>query len=359
MCLKKRLLVPTVAALAASLMLSTAGAVELGDRFELHGYGHMGYFKSTKLDFGDATTDGSWNGMTSLLVVGKLTDRSKVWVQLHNTAERSKLDWAFVDFNITPQFVVRTGQIKMPVGWYTEIIDASFLRQSTIAPLMYQEGAGFVFENYRGVDATYNLDAGKAGNLAIKGYVGQVVGEPGDDSIAHKALSGVQLTYTTPVDGLKLMASAYQAKMNVFDSNLPTFGLNTRKTGVLSAEYNNDPWDIKAEVAQSRQAGIKNTASYIQAAYTVAGMYTPFVRVDKATLLSGSADRSTQDTVSLGLTVRLNDHVALRLEGQRHNGVALPVAEWLGGSFGGTLNAADKPQSGRWSAFGLSMNFLF
>ncbi|MBI2749275.1 MAG: hypothetical protein HYX43_08065 [Burkholderiales bacterium] len=347
------------AGVVAALLASTlpAQAAELSDRVSINGYGHAGYFKSSVIDSGEATVDGNWDGLTSLLFTAKLDNRSSLRMQLHNTSERSRLDWAFVDFELSPKLMVRAGQIKLPLGLYTEIIDVSFLRQSTLQPLIYQEPAGLVYESFRGADAAYTVDLGSS-NLTLKAYVGQIVGEA-DSSVAHKRMAGFQATYNTPIDGLRLMASGYRAKLDIGDSNLPAFGLGNKTTTVLSADFNNGTWDVKAESANSTTLGVKSTGSYLQVAYTFADRWTPFVRFDRATLNRNTAHERNQKTSAVGLSYKVNDGVSLRLEGLSHRGVALPYSEWLGSSPGAALDSSTAPVASSWKTYGLSLNFIF
>lgn len=347
-------------ALLASSM--SARAEGLGDRIRINGYGHVGYYKSSVLDFGDATVDGSWNGLVALLFTAKLEERSSLRMQLHNTSDRSRLDWAFVDYQLTPQLVLRGGQIKLPMGLYTETIDAAFLRQSALPPLMYQEAAGFVYESFRGADAEYTLNFGSS-SLALTAYVGQVVGESAAEgevvSHRHKRLSGFQATYNTPIDGLKLMASGYRSGLDVSDTNLPASGLGKKTAMVLSADYSNGTWDLKAERANTTTLGVKSDSSYLQAAYTFADRWTPFVRFDRITVNRDTPHQREQKTSSLGLTYRVSDGVSLRLEGHSNRGVALPYAEWLGSSPGEALDQHEAPDASRWKSYAVSLNFIF
>lgn len=346
--------------LLASSMPAQAG--DLGDRIRINGYGHVGYYKSSVVDSGDATVDGTWNGLVSLLLTAKLEERSNLRMQLHNTSDRSRLDWAFVDFQLSPQLVLRGGQIKLPLGLYTETIDASFLRQSTLPPLMYQEAAGFVYESFRGGDAEYTFNFGSS-SVALTAYVGQVVGESAAGgtivSHKHKRLSGFQATYNTPIDGLKLMASGYRSKLDIADSNLPAFGLGNKTASVLSGDYSNGAWDVKAERANTTTLGVKSDSSYLQAAYTVADRWTPFVRFDRATLNRNTAHQREQKTSSLGLSYRVSDGVSLRLEGHSNRGVALPYAEWLGSSPDRALDPSTAPDASSWKSYAVSLNFIF
>lgn len=336
----------------SAMFAAPAMAVEIGDKVSVHGYGHTSYFRTDG--------SGSWDdSLVSLLFVAEVADRTRVWVQLHNTTSISHLDWAYVDYRVNPLLTVRGGQIKLPVGLYNEIIDARFLQQSTLPPMLYQEGAGFSYENMRGFNASLTQQLG-AGNIVYTGYAGAVATAPDTPATTvYRNLAGVNATWNTPVEGLRLMASGFRNQEQEGDTNLVASGEGARSVGLLSVDYLGDRWDLKGEGGRASFNGLKSRTGYAQVAYAFSESIKPFVRYDTIKFGEGSSNDTKQTTYTLGVTYKLNDNVALRLEGHRSNGYALAYGGWLASSPGGTPDPAEAPSKQRSNALGISINFIF
>ncbi|WP_343731413.1 hypothetical protein [Duganella sp.] len=337
-------------ALVAALSVAPAMAVDVGD-IAVHGYGHTSYFREDG--------SGSWDdSLVSLLFTAEVADRTRVWVQLHNTASVSHLDWAYVDYRVNAALTLRGGQIKLPIGLYNEIIDARFLQQSTLPPLMYQDGSSFTYENMRGVNASLTQALG-TGSIVLTAYTGEVAPSPETPpTTVYHNLTGANVTYT-PVEGLRLMASGFRSRVEESDSNLPVFGKGVNAVRLLSADYVNEHWDLKAEAGRSSFNGQKSRTAYAQVAYAVNDAIKPFVRYDTIRIGDAPGDRSRQTTLTLGLTYKVNDNVALRLEGHRNAGYALAYSQWLASSPGGTPDPDAQPAHSHWNMLGASVNFIF
>lgn len=329
---------------------SAAHAVDLGDRVEIHGYGHQGYLRPNDNTYLGADTNGTWDyNALALLFTAKIDDKSKVWMQLYGTSANMRLDWAFVDYQLTGNLTGRAGQIKAPIGLYNEIRDIKFLQLSTLQPILYQEAGEMAYEAYRGVAVVYNHDIG-GGSLAWDAYLGQEVAFETSATLKNRRLIGGRVTYKTPVDGLKFMVSAYNDKKE----NIATVEKGAVKTWILSTDYTANNWDIKAEYA-NKDNGLENTKAktyYLQAGYTFAEKWTPFVRYDYITTdVSQKTDPAYyQKSKVLGLNYKINDNIAVRLENHWNNGYALPVAS--------TEVAAGAGKTD-WNMFAASVNFIF
>src|SRR5262249_44228041 len=93
------------AVLLACLGWSSAGAMELGKAFELHGYGSQNFLQTSANEYLGADDEGSWDS-NLLALVGALTlnDKSKLWFQLESvTPEPVRFDWFFVDYQASDQ----------------------------------------------------------------------------------------------------------------------------------------------------------------------------------------------------------------------------------------------------------------
>ena len=327
---------------------SSAYAEDGGDRVEIHGYGHQGYLQAKDNIYLKADDKGSWDyNALALLFAAKIDDKSKVWMQLYGDSSNMRLDWAFVDYQLTSTLTGRAGQIKAPIGLYNEIRDIKFLQLSTLQPMLYQEAVDIAFESYRGVAVAYDHDLGNS-SLALDAYAGQQVDFESSTTIKNRGLTGGRLTYKTPLDGLKFMVSAYTNKKKTISTAVES----TLNSAILSADYTANNWDIKAEYADQHN-GLENKKArtyYAQAGYTFAEKWTPFMRYDYITTdVSQKSDPSYyQKSKVLGVNYKLNNSVAVRVENHWNTGYAMPVAS--------SENTGVKDD---WNLFAASVNFIF
>jgi len=329
---------------------SAAHAVEAGS-VEIHGYGNQDYFHASDNKYLNADRNGTWqNNALALLFASQIDDKSKVWIQLYGTADKMRLDWAFVDYQVNNNLTARAGQIKTPIGLYNEIRDIDYIQMSALKPGIYQEASEFAHEAFRGVGMTLNHDLG-SGGLSWDAYAGQTVNFDTTSTIKNRQMAGGRLTYKTPVNGLRFMLSAYNDnKQN--DATPPQ--KSAINAWVLSADYNNNDWDIKAEYAKKKD-GLEDKrakAYYVQTGYTLADKWTPFVRYDYITTdISQDTDPSYfQKSTSVGVTYKVNSNIGMRLENHWNKGYALPVAATDVTAGEGKTN---------WRMFGASVNFIF
>ncbi|MBI2778990.1 MAG: hypothetical protein HYX62_04300 [Gammaproteobacteria bacterium] len=344
----KKYLAVAISGIGLAAGVQSALAVEINDKLSIYGYGYQAYMRASDNAYLGADKEGDWSySALAIVLAAKLDGKTRVWANLHNTVERTRIDWAFLDYQASANLTLRVGQVKMPVGLYNEIRDIKFLQMSTLLPALYQEAAGITEEAYRGVGLTYNHDVG-AGRLSWDGYAGQVVPIESLANQKMRRMVGGRVTYNAPVDGLRFMATAY-------DSQVENTGINeksSKKAWVLSADYKANNLDLKAEYAPMKFFGVKGKTYYAQAGYTLAEKWTPFIRYDYVTTDSAeSGDPSHyQKVASLGVGYKFSDSVGFRLENHWNRGYALPVAS------GETVAGAGK---NNWNMFAASINFIF
>jgi len=329
---------------------SAAYAEDTSDRIEIHGYGHQGYFQTNDNIYLKADKKGSWDyNDLALLFAAKIDDKSKIWILFDGNSSGMRLDWAFVDYQLTTNLIGRAGEIKTPIGLYNEIRDIKFLQLSTIPPMLYQEAVDIADEAYNGAAVAYTHDLG-SGSLTWDAYLGQEVDFEHSTTIKNRSLTGGRVTYKTPVDGLKFMASAYRNKKET----ISTAVAGTLKAVILSADYSSNNWDVKSEYADQHNGldSKKVRTYYAQAGYTFAEKWTPFVRYDYLT--SDVSQKSNpayyQKSKVLGLSYKINNSIAVRMENHWNNGYALPVAS--------TEITAGSGKTD-WNMFAASINFIF
>lgn len=347
---KCRLLKTICMAFAAVGVQSVAHAVDVGDWLEIHGYGHQGYLQTNDNTYLGADSKGTWDfNALALVFTAKIDDKATIWTQLHSTSKQTRLDWVFLDYQVNNNLAARVGQIKMPLGLYNEIRDIQFLHLSTLNPALYSEAAEIVHEAYRGAAVIYTHDFG-GGSLSWDAYGGEVADFQAAVTLKNRRLLGGRVTYKTPLEGLRFMASAFRNKQE----DTLTAKKGTEKAWILSGDYTNNNWDLKAEYANLNHAldGKNAKSYYTQAGYTFMEKWTPFVRLDYITTdKTQRTDPSFyQKTVALGVGYKLNNGVSLRLENHWNRGYALPVAA------AEVAAGAGKPD---WNMLAASVQFIF
>jgi hypothetical protein len=313
------------------------GAVDLGDRVALNGYGSQSYFQTSANLYLDADHRGTWdNNFLGLVGAVTLSDRSKLWAQLQaSTEEVTHFTWFFVDYQLTDSLTAHAGRVKLPLGLYNEIIDAKFLQLSSLEPSLYQTAADFVHDSYNGVGIDYNQDAGAAGRILWQVYGGNTHDPAQPINREDRRMVGARITYATPVDGLRFLVSAYLTQVDVLgpstigdQAELLPIGLINETRWIGSVDYLRSDWDLKAEYARHSFDRVSSYAYYFQAGRTFADKWTPFVRYDYVTTDKSKMrnDAYVQKTMVGGVNYRLVGNISLRAEAQQNLGFALPVA---------------------------------
>jgi predicted porin len=350
---------------AAALLLGAAqriGAVELGDVVSLHGYGSQDYAQTSANTYLDADPRGTWNN-NFLGLVGTVTinDRSKLWAQLETSSQDSThFTWFFVDYQITGELSAHVGRVKFPLGLYNEIIDAKFLQLSSLEPSLYQSAADFVHDSYNGLGLDYNQDLGASGVITWQLYGGNAYDPVQPVAFEDRRIAGVRVTYASPIDGLRFLLSAYLTQVQVLASgsanslNQPTNvgHLINETRWIGSVDYVHAEWDLKAEYGTHSLNGVDSCAYYLQGGRTFGERWTPFVRYDFVTTNKSQQSNPAyfQRTVVAGMNYKLLSNISVRVEAQRNQGFALPVAS-------GQQDVATAKRD--WTMFIVGAHFVF
>lgn len=321
----RRFVAPSALVCAGLISLSTAQASDLSDRFDVHGYGFQNYAQTSANAYLGADKRGSWDeNFLGLVVSATLTDQSKLWAQLESsTGDTTRFTWMFVDYQINDVTRAHVGRVKLPLGFYNEIIDAKSLQPAALEPALYQTAADMVHDSYQGVGIDYEQDVG-GGHLLWQGFGGNVYDvSPAADSRDRRAVGG-RLTYRTPVDGLRFMVSAYRQQVE----KLADHTMTNEDRAILSAEFVRNQWDLKAEYGVHKFFGVSSSAYYLQAAYAATDKWTTYARYDYVnTDKSQRQDPAfTQKTVAVGVGYKVGANIGLKAENHFNRGFALPVA---------------------------------
>ena len=316
------------AALALAGLAFASGAAQAAEfgNITINGYGHQSFLQTTDNTWLGADGSGSFKeNVFALVVTAKLDERSKIWSQLASISGSSiDVHWFYVDRTFGDNFTLRAGKVLAPLGFYNEFIDARFLQQSTVMPLLYQPDTDLVDEAYGGLGATWTMPLA-GGKVDFDLYGGQIVEHAAVSALQkQKGLIGGRIDWRTPIDGLRLMLSAsHKNQLTVGDPD------DTTKTSmILSAGYTVDRLELKAEYGHITQsmggADAKTNVGYLQAGYSLTDNWIPFARYDILRAPGyDSNDASTyQNSVAVGVTYRVNANLAFRLENQFNTGYA-------------------------------------
>jgi hypothetical protein len=337
-------------ALWLGLSCVAAQAVELGGGVELHGYGNQDYIETSANTYLGADDLGTWdNNILALVATVPLTEKSKLWAQLESeAAETPRFDWAFVDYQVNGNLRLQFGRAKLPFGVYNEIVDARYLQLSTVPPTVYQDAADLRHDAYQGIGLDYERQLGVGGVLRAQLWGGNTVVPDPEEGLRDRRAFGGKLTWTTPFEGLKLMASAFRIQVEI----LADGSTQHEDQGVLSLDYVGHGFDIKSEYGKHRLLDEKNDVWYLQAGYTLAGKWTPYVRYDSVSTGTTQGDDPAlyQETVVVGLGYKFGNSFSVRVEDHMNRGYALPVAS-------GEAVAGEGKKS--WNLLAASVNFIF
>ncbi len=161
---------------------------------------------------------------TSANPVPQLTFNTQVMVLAVDVESTAILDFAFGEWRFNNNLSIRVGQLKLPIGLYTEIFDIAVQRPFLTLPVSIYGPAGIVSEFYRGAALTYSA-YGEEWGIVSEIFAGGV--EVADRGALHVLqrradgsqgaavandeyrLVGTNLRVETPMEGLRLAAGGY------------------------------------------------------------------------------------------------------------------------------------------------------
>jgi hypothetical protein len=263
----------------ATLWLGGRAAIPVGDsNVQIGGFFSQGWLYSSDNNYPTADKGGTWDFRemafnVSTTVGSHLRVGGQVFAQRLGALGEDKviLDWAVADYNFNPAFGLRAGRVKYPKGLYGEALDLDVVR-----PFIFLPGAVYS-PILRDFSASFNggmvygsVNAGKS-SFDYKVFGGKIpmspsqgVSEfynnaglyaaPGTTGLSMDSVAGGQLTWNTPVSGLKFVYSYSQFTNLATDgpfvayppinlhSNIARFTWNT-----ASAEYTWKNWVFASE----------------------------------------------------------------------------------------------------------------
>lgn len=270
-----------VSLIFSSLLGVPATAQESTQRVDLHAFGAWAYGKTDGNQYLAGDEEGNYEDATlALNVVATPSDRLRVvgqveWVDGREGTELL-LDYAFAEWRFSDKLKLRAGKVKQPFGISSEVFDVGTLRPFIELPQAVYGPVGLVGESYKGVGLTGSFALEGAWELAYDVYGGGqeleeyippeavLLGEDFASPVKRETtrnMIGGRVVVETPVDGLRIGASAYTGD---------EIG-STRRVGVgLQAEYLAGPWSLRSEfVHETVKDDLKANGFYVEAAYHV------------------------------------------------------------------------------------------
>jgi hypothetical protein len=239
---------PTLLLLAAATAATTAD--DLGLQF--HGFVSQGYLLTEHDNYlGMTEGPGTLNfNEFALNATASPIDRLRIGLQIFARSvgdygsDSLELDWAYADYRLTNNLGVTVGRFKIPHGLYNETRDLDMTRTEVFLPMsVYSTRLRDVYLAVNGAEVYGTVPAKALGNFDGVFYVGgQNFGNNGSvakdvenagafsavDSINLQRMVGGALTWNTPLDGLRLRASGFDAhNLRIAGTGgLPTYDAN-------------------------------------------------------------------------------------------------------------------------------------
>jgi hypothetical protein len=262
---------------------------------QIHGFVSEGAFVSTSNDYIGASSRGTLELFEAGINVStEVADRLHAGIQLFARDVGQfrdippRLDWAYLDYHWKPWLGLRAGVIKMPYGLYNEFADIDATRTSILMPqAIYPLRDRSVLLAHTGFAIYGEQRLGEsAGSLEYQAWLGTlnvpenalVVGGATLDDIDDKYVTGAQLFWHTPLDGLRvgstwlrtsvdfrltLDAATTQALIAAglvpptFDGKI-VIAQRPDTVWIASAEYTRDTWLFAAEYARWYQRQVSS-----------------------------------------------------------------------------------------------------
>ena len=268
-----------IAAIAGVSSPALRGAVAIGDtNVQIGGFVSQGWLYSSDNNFPTADKGGTWD-FREMAVNASTTFGAHLRVGGQLFAQRLGqlgedkviLDWAVADYNVSPAFGIRVGRVKYPKGLYGEALDLDIVRPFVFLPTaVYNPILRDFSASFNGGMIYGSVDLGKS-SFDYKAFYGDIPMTPGKgvaefynnsglyssagtSKLDMDSVLGGQLTWNTPVSGLKFVYSYSQytnlasdgpfsaAPVLNLHSNIDRFSWNT-----FSAEYLWGNWVFATE----------------------------------------------------------------------------------------------------------------
>lgn len=306
---------------------------------EIHGYGNAFFGDTDGNVYLEADEEGNYQRSNfALNLTSKPFERiaihAQVDVQVEDDESEVELDYAFGEIELGDQLSLRIGKVKQPFGLYTEIFDVGTLRLFSDLPQVIYGPVDFVAEGFQGLSLTGRRRLGAwnlgydvyAGGLSAPvddalafagpdGGLGEEEGEEEGEKLIHqeevRRLVGGRLVFSSPFDTLQLGLSAHSG-----DAELDEGGEARRTVVGVHGEYSQEPWTVRAELAQAEEDEHTTLSYYGEAAYRFAGSWQLAARYESLEAELDELDSSSplleHTEWTVGLSRWLTPYLVLR-----------------------------------------------
>ena len=191
-----RPIVRSLALVAVAVSATTAGAQQIPQNVEVHGFGswNSGATNNENLYLGGKWKGSSTNSSAGVNLTGDLGDRVSFTTQVEfgfNGETEAELDYAFGEYRFHDALKLRAGQVKQPFGLFTELMDVGTVRPFLHLPQSMYGPTAAVAEAYRGIGLTGNLNLPGGSSLDYDVYGGGLNREENEFTLdMYRALQG-------------------------------------------------------------------------------------------------------------------------------------------------------------------------
>lgn len=258
------------------------------DKVDIHVSLSQGYLISDKNDWVTGTHNGSFSyNEFAINASYQISDKLRAGIQLMSRDfgplmnNKVYLDWAIADYAWRDEVGFRFGRLKTAHGLYNESRDIDAARISIMLPQgIYLERGRDLTNGLDGIGLYGNFDFGAGGALAYQAAVGKrdfdedggtarflesgiTMDEGGISSMEARYLSYIQLDYSTPLEGLRLMGSYMEGEAVVEGTSSiggvaggdALLDISDWHQWIASTEYTWDNLIIAGEFRRSRNSG--------------------------------------------------------------------------------------------------------
>jgi len=271
-------------ALCAFALAPACCAQDAERAFDVHGYGQASELKSVSAPGGGFEFDYD----LSVLGVWRVRPDFRAWVQLARYRELNgtRLEWAFLDWDVSASTTLRLGQARVPMGLINEARDVQTLRNSVSKPLLYDGEHGLVDEALRGVVLEHRRESADTGNLIAEAYAAGATIRDESSAVSARVVGG--RVQWTPSSSWNIAASAYVGRQAPHADEAP--GWSSRRALVLSTKLHAMDWDLSAEAGAGRSSEGTLRVGYLQGDREISPQHAVFARVESSDRQAAAGD---------------------------------------------------------------------
>ncbi|HET9991815.1 MAG TPA: hypothetical protein VFQ65_24970 [Kofleriaceae bacterium] len=262
---------------------------------QIHGFVSEGGFVSTANDYIGKSSQGDLHFFEAgLNISSEVADRLRVGLQLYGRDTGRfrdlppRLDWAYLDYRWKPWLGLRAGIIKMPFGLYNEYADIDASRLSILLPqAVYplQDRSALLAQTGFSIYGEHAF--GAAGGIEYQAWLGTLevpsnaldVNGAALDSVDTHYVTGAQVFWHPPVDGLRIGATFLRAAI---DFNLTLDAANIM--ALVAAGLVPPTYDGKLVITQAPNDLFVGSAEYLFGDWTFAAEYSRWLTHQSSTL---------------------------------------------------------------------------